>query len=299
MSHTRRAQLNSEEKLTGLDVSSSVFCQRSQSLFNHDEVNPFVVVLSLEWGSAGFFPRFLIDIMSDRNFISRVSCFSQMYVIHTYVTHELTLLTVMAYDRYVAICHPLHYHSKMTFRTVLHLLTFAVVYPAFVVGTCLYLSSLLPLCGNKLRRIFCPNWSVVQLSCMDTTVNNIVGRIFIVSTILTPLFFVLYTYLRIIVVCRRSSAEHRGKALQTCLPHIVTFVTYTFSLFCELSLSRLQAHEINTVLIVVLSLEFLIIPPINNPLVYGLNLPQIRGAIFGVIRIHKQTHKHTGTSIKH
>ncbi|KAM9346906.1 olfactory receptor 6N1-like [Symphorus nematophorus] len=236
------------------------------------------------YGSAGFFPRFLMDILSDTHLISRPHCFIQIYVIYSYVTCELTVLSIMAYDRWVAICQPLHYHSKMTFRMVRNLILFAWLYPAFLIGLCVYLTAQKALCGNKLHRLFCSNWPVVHLSCVDTILNNITGQVISLTAIFIPLFFVLYTYLQILLVCRRSSSEFRGKALQTCLPHIVTFVTYSFSLCCELSLTRLEADKINPIITVVLSLEYLIIPPINNPLVYGLNLPQIRGAIFRFLR---------------
>ncbi|KAK2905586.1 hypothetical protein Q8A73_009529 [Channa argus] len=114
---------------------------------------------------------------------------------------------------------------------------------------------------------------------------SVTGHFLAVTTIFIPLLFVLYNYLRILLVCRKSSSEFRGKALQTCLPHIVTFVNYCISLFCEVSLSLYK--EVNPFVIVVLSLEFLIIPPITNPLVYGLKLPQIRGAISGTLLISK------------
>ncbi|XP_045910403.1 olfactory receptor 51L1-like [Micropterus dolomieu] len=255
----------------------------------HQPMYMFISCLCLNslYGSAGFFPRFLMDILSDTHLISRASCFIQIYVIYTYVSCEMTILSIMAYDRFVAICQPLHYHSKMTFRMVRHLLIFALLYPAFTIGFCLSLSVRLPLCGNKLHRLFCSNWPVVQLSCVDTTLNSIVGQFFTIITIFIPLLFVLYTYLRILLVCRRSSSEFRGKALQTCLPHIVTFVTYSFSVFCELSLARFEGDKLNPVITVILSLEYLIIPPINNPLVYGLNLPQIKGVIFRFLKIHK------------
>lgn len=232
------------------------------------------------YGSAGFFPRFLMDLLSDTHVISRPSCFTQIYVIYTYVMHELALLTVMAYDRLVAICQPLHYHSKMTFRMVRNLVTLAVLYSACAISLCVFCTVRLTLCGNKLRRLFCSNWPVVHLSCVDTTLNSSAGLVFVVITIFIPLFFILYTYLHILLVCRRSSSEFRGKALQTFLPHIITFVTYSFSLFCDLSLSRLRAETLHPIITVVLSLEFLIVPPVSNPLVYSLNLPQIRRAIF-------------------
>ncbi|XP_038575786.1 olfactory receptor 6N1-like [Micropterus salmoides] len=255
----------------------------------HQPMYMFLSFLSLNslYGSAGFFPRFLMDILSDTHLISHASCFIQIYVIYTYASCEMTILSIMAYDRFVAICQPLHYHSKMTFRMVRRLLIFAVLYPAITIGFCVYLTVRLPLCGNKLHRIFCSNWPVVRLSCVDTTLNNTVALLVLIITTFIPLLFVLYTYLRILLVCRRSSSEFRGKALQTCLPHIVTFVTYSFSIFCDLSLTRFESEKLNPIITGVLSLEYLIIPPINNPLVYGLNLPQIKGVIFRFLKIHK------------
>ncbi|KAF3694348.1 Olfactory receptor 6K3 Olfactory receptor OR1-18 [Channa argus] len=258
----------------------------------HQPMYIFICCLCLNslYGSAGFFPRFLMDILSDTHFISRPLCFTQMCVTYTYKGNELNILTVMAYDRFVAICQPLYYHSKMTFRKVLSLLIFAILYPVCIMANFLYLASTLPLCGNELHRLFCTNWSVIQLSCLDTTVIGKTGQFLAVTSIFIPLFFVLYTYLRILLVCRKSSSEFRGKALQTCLPHIVTFVNFCFSIFCEASLSLYKVDELNTLVTVVLSLEFLIIPPISNPLVYGLKLPQIRGVISVFLRLHKVGH---------
>ncbi|XP_032363315.1 olfactory receptor 6K3-like [Etheostoma spectabile] len=247
----------------------------------HQPMYIFISCLSFNslYGSAGFFPRFLMDLLSDTHLISRPLCFFQIYVINNYLSCEMTFLSIMAYDRFVAICQPLHYHSKMTFKMVTQLVIFSVLYPVCVVGFMLYLTVRLPLCGNKVNRLFCSNLPVVQLSCVDTTLNNIAGQFLLVTTILTPLFFVLYTYLRILLVCRRSSSDFRGKAFQTCLPHIITFTTYSLSVFCELSLSRFEVDKKNPIITVVLSLQYLMVPPINNPLVYGLSLPQIKGVI--------------------
>ncbi|XP_037646012.1 LOW QUALITY PROTEIN: olfactory receptor 10A3-like [Sebastes umbrosus] len=249
----------------------------------HQPMYIFICCLSFNsvYGTAGFFPRFLMDILSDTHLISRPSCFVQLHVIYSYAACEPLILGIMAYNRFVAICQPLHYR---TFMVVRYLVIFAVLYPAFAVGVCVYLTVRLPLCGYKVHRLFC---SVVHLSCVDTTVNRIAGSVFTTTTTFLPLFFVLYTYLQILLVCRRSSSEFRGKALQTCLPHIVTYVIFFFSTFCELLLSRFKADEVSPIVIVVLSLEFVIIPPISNPLVYGLNLPQIRGVFFRYFKTQK------------
>nr|XP_020444508.1 olfactory receptor 6K3-like [Monopterus albus] len=248
----------------------------------HQPMYIFICSLCLNslYGSTSFFPRFLMDLLSDTHFISRSFCFVQMYVIHTYKVYELNCLTIMAYDRFAAICQPLHYHSKMTFRTVLLILIIAVLYPVFIVAYFLYMAITLPLCGDKLHRVYCTNWSVLPLSCVDITVISVAGQFAAITLIFIPLSFILYTYLCILLVCRRSSSEFRGKALQTCLPHIVTFGNYCISVFCEISLSWYKIDAVNSFVIVALSLEVLIIPPMSNPLVYGLNLPQIRAEKF-------------------
>ncbi|KAK1903432.1 Olfactory receptor 51L1 [Dissostichus eleginoides] len=214
----------------------AVFLEKSL----HQPMYIFISCLCLNslYGSAGFFPG-SCRTSSLTLIWSHVHCFIQVYVIYTYASCELTILTIMAYDRFIAICQPLHYHSKMTFQ---------------------------------------------KLSCVDTTPNNIAGQFITVTGIFIPMFFVLYTYLRILLVCRRRSSEFRGKALQTCLPHIVTFLTFSISLFCELSLTRFEADQLNPSITVILSLEYLIIPPLNNPIVYGLGLPQIKGVILRFLK---------------
>ncbi|KAJ0006015.1 hypothetical protein NQD34_015909 [Periophthalmus magnuspinnatus] len=247
----------------------------------HQPMYIFICCLSVNslYGSAGFFPRFLVDLLSDTHFISRTSCFIQIHVIYTYVSCEFTILGVMAYDRFVAICQPLHYHTKMTIRKAVFLWGIAVVYPVFTVTYALVLTSLLSLCGNELPRIFCANRAVVHHSCGDVTHSVIVGYIIFFTTIFVPLFFILSSYVQILIVCKRGSAELRGKALQTCLPHLVTFVVYSCSVFVEMSISQFNTGQINPVVTAIISLEYLMVPSINNPLIYGLKLPKIRAAV--------------------
>ncbi|XP_033842386.1 olfactory receptor 10R2-like [Periophthalmus magnuspinnatus] len=260
---------------------------REKSL--HEPMYLFVACLSFNalYGSIGFFPRFLMDLLSDSHLISRPACFIQLYVIYTFAAYELTLLGVMAYDRYAAVCHPLHYHRKMTIKTVTVLATIAFVYPAFSISACLFLSMKLPLCGNKIHKVFCANWNIVKLSCISTVSNNILGMFVTITTVFCPLFFVLYTYLRIVLVCWKSSSEFKGKVFQNCLPHIVSFATYSITVFCDVSLSRYDLEKVNPILAVILSLEFVVITPILNPLVYGLKLPAIRKQISRILLIDK------------
>ncbi|XP_060945065.1 olfactory receptor 6N1-like [Limanda limanda] len=265
----------------------------SQEKKLHEPMYIFIMCLSINsmYGSAGFFLRFLRDLLSDTHMISRSACFTQVYIIYSYASYELTILGIMAYDRYVAVCQPLHYHNKITLMVMSKLIVLAWIYPSICVAVCLYLSSTLPLCGNMIPKVFCANWPVVKLSCVATLINNLVGMLFTSCAILLPLAFVLFTYVRIFLVCRKRSLKFQGKVLQSCVPHIVTFVSYSITMFCDISLSRINVEELNPFLGVILSLEVVVIPPILNPLVYGLKLPEIRKTISRMLSCSKHDKK--------
>lgn len=251
----------------------------------HEPMYIFIMCLSINslYGSAGFFFRFFRDLLSHNHLISRSACFTQIYVIYTYASYELTLLSIMAYDRYVAVCQPLHYHNKLTSKSVTLLVAVAWIYPAFSVAACVYLASTLPLCGNTIPKVFCANWPVVKLSCAVTVINNLLGMFVSTSTVFLPMAFVLYTYAQIVFVSRKRSSEFRRKVIQNCLPHIITFVNYSVTVFCDVALSRNNLEDLNPFLAVILSLEFVVIPPIMNPLVYGMKLPEIRKCILKML----------------
>ncbi|CAL8388793.1 olfactory receptor 51L1-like [Gadus morhua] len=227
------------------------------------------------YGSAGFFPRFLIDLLSDTHAISLPACFTQIFFIYSYATFELTMMSAIAYDRYVAVCHPLHYHNKMTANKVITIVAAAYIYPVCVLSPSACLSFTTPLCGNNIPKVFCANWLVLKLSCVTTFINNVVG-LFLSGTIFAPLLFVAYTYVRILLICRKGTSESRLKVLQSCLPHIVTFANFAVSMFCDVVLSRFNIEEFSPFAAIVISLEFVVIPPIVNPLMYGIKLQEIK-----------------------
>ncbi|XP_042281270.1 olfactory receptor 24-like [Thunnus maccoyii] len=257
----------------------------------HEPMYIFIACLSFNslYGSTGFFPRFLMDLLSDSHLISRPACFTQIYVIYTYASNEMTILGIMAYDRYVAVCHPLHYHNKVTPRAAYVLAALAWICPAFTVGTCLYLAIRLPLCGNEILKVYCAIWNIAKLSCVTTSINNITGLFVATITVFLPLTYVLYTYFRILLVCRKSSSECKSKVLQTCLPHTISFVSYSITAFCDIALSRINVEKLNPFFAAILSLKFVMIPPVLNPLVYGLKLPEIRRHIFRMLSWLKTT----------
>ncbi|XP_037646048.1 olfactory receptor 10A3-like [Sebastes umbrosus] len=259
----------------------------------HEPMYIFIAFLSFNslYGSAAFFPRFLVDLLSDTHLISRPACFTQIYIIYTYASYELTILSIMAYDRYVAVCHPLHYHRKMNTKTVYTLAFIAWVCPACNLTITLTTIVKLPLCGNTIQKVYCASWNIVKLSCVATAVNSIVATLGAIAIAAIPFSFIFYTYLRIVIACWKKSSEARGKVLQSCLPHVISFAIFSITSLTDAALSRRNLEEKNPFASVILSLEFLIIPPVMNPLVYGLKLPEIRKHIFKISCLKPRTKK--------
>ncbi|XP_077063474.1 olfactory receptor 51I2-like [Siphateles boraxobius] len=235
------------------------------------------------FGTAGFFPRALTDLLSDTHSISLEACVLQSFVIFTYAANEYTLLMLMAFDRFAAISKPLQYHNIITPRFLIVSVGINMAYPIILLSINGLLSTKLRMCGNKLFKVYCHNYEVVKLSCESTIINNIIGMLILITTAVIPLSLILYSYVKIIIVCQGSSSQFKGKAYKTCIPHIVVLLNFSMAVISDVTLSRVVTLELPIWLTVLLSLEFLIIPPILNPLVYALNLPDIRKKIICLI----------------
>ncbi|XP_064158614.1 putative gustatory receptor clone PTE03 [Anguilla rostrata] len=233
-------------------------------------------------GASSFYPKLLLDLLSDVHVISYAACMIQLFIGYSYVFCEFTMLTVMAYDRYVAICKPLNYHSIITPRTVVKLLILTWLFSLCESIIGLNLTLRLPLCGFHIEKLYCTNWPVVKLSCVDTTINNIYGYILTFSHV-SQAVLILISYVNIIKASIRSPAD-RNKFMQTCLPHLISLTNFTITLVFDVmydrygSSSRLQNFR------TFLALEYLIVPPLLNPLIYGLKMNQIRRRIFRIFR---------------
>uniref|UniRef100_A0AAY4A742 G-protein coupled receptors family 1 profile domain-containing protein n=1 Tax=Denticeps clupeoides TaxID=299321 RepID=A0AAY4A742_9TELE len=226
----------------------------------HQPMYIFISCLSINglYGTNALFPRLLRDLLSARPAVSYSACILQAFAMFTYASCEFTILTVMAHDRYVAICRPLRYHSIMTAKAVALMVAMAWLYPALTISMGTVAAVRLPLSTG----------AVVRLSCVSTAANNAYGIFIAVTTVFVPFTYILFTYVKILVICRKRSTEFKRKAFYTCVPHIVSFVTYSIAIFCEITFSRYEG-ELPGIVAVVLSLEFVVIPPVLNPVIYG------------------------------
>ncbi|XP_037534319.1 olfactory receptor 486-like [Nematolebias whitei] len=228
------------------------------------------------YGSSGLFPFLLVQVLSDVHVISVPLCFLQVYCVHTYFSVEFLNLAVMSYDRYLSICHPLQYNNRMAVNKVAVLIA-VVWFGAFSgVVTVISLSFSLQLCGNIINKVFCINYSIVQLACSDTTINNVYGLISVYPVIFIIVALIIYTYVRILKVCFSGSKQTRQKAVSTCTPHLASLLNFSFGICFDVLQSRLDVNNVPNFVKILLSLYFMTCQPLFNPLMYGLKLSKIR-----------------------
>nr|XP_015196814.1 PREDICTED: olfactory receptor 52E8-like [Lepisosteus oculatus] len=244
----------------------------------HEPMYIFICNLAFNglYGSSAFYPVCMVNILSKMPSISRTGCLIQVFCIHTYGSFEYSILALMAYDRYLSICHPLRYNSIMTPSKVTKLLVFVYMYPICILSVHIYLTIRLPLCGFIIDKLYCNNWSVVRLSCIDVSVNSAFG-LFVTTILMVPPFLVIfYSYIRILTVCLKASKEARSKALETCTPHLLTFMNYSVATFFEVVHYRFDLSNMPHVLRIIMSIDFLLLPPLLNPIIYGVKMQEIK-----------------------
>lgn len=245
----------------------------------HEPIYIFLSSLCLSGicGASSFYPKLLHDLLADSHIITYGGCLTQIFVVYYYVFCQFTSLTVMAYDRYLAICRPLQYRTLMTGQKVAQLLLLTWTFSLLETGVGSILTARLPLCGRRISKIFCTNWEVVKLSCSNTAINNIYGFILVfLHLVQTGLILVSYTHL---VQASLTLHSNRRKFMQTCVPHLVTLLVFVSSLLFDAMYSRYGGGSTLLVLQNALAAEFLVVPPLINPIIYGINLHQIRSKI--------------------
>ncbi|XP_067459412.1 olfactory receptor 1D2-like [Thunnus thynnus] len=235
------------------------------------------------YGTAGFYPKFLWDLLSPVHVISYAGCLVQALVMYSFVCSDLSILAVMAYDRYLAICQPLEYHAIMSKQKLFYLVCLSWITPFCIMAVNIFLASRLKLCSQYIRRLYCVNWIIVKLACSpaETTVNSIVAYITIIIYVFHG-FFIIWSYMYLIKTCV-NSLEKRAKFMQTCVPHLTSLITFLVSVLFDGMNMRFSSEDLPQTLQNFVAIEYLLIPPIMNPIIYGFKLTKIRKRIVGFI----------------
>lgn len=259
----------------------------SQSSLHNQPMFIFIAALLLNSliGSSTILPKLLVDMLSVREpTISPSMCFLQAFFIYFSGASGFTLLSAMAYDRYVSICRPLQYHSVLTVTRVRVMLGGAWLAPACLIGGAALLTSRVPLCKMNMNRLYCNIYSLAKQGCGDILLSNIYGILGMTLTVFLPSLFVFYSYGRILAVCIQSSKIFIGKALQTCLPHLLVFINYFITTSIEIISSRTEAY-FHSMAPNLVSLLIIIIPAICNPIIYGFKMKDILRQVKRILRL--------------
>ncbi|XP_036421471.1 olfactory receptor 52E8-like [Colossoma macropomum] len=245
----------------------------------HEPMYIFIAALLCNslFGTTALYPKLLSDFLSEKQVISHGACLFQAFCLYTYAASEFTLLSAMAYDRYVSICKPLQYATLVKMSTVKKILFVCWFVPSCEIGISIILTYR-QLCKFKLNRIYCNNYSIAKLSCGDITVINSYGLSALSIAVFPTVIFIIYSYVRILDVCLKNSKEFRRKALQTCFPHLFIFINFSVTACFEVINSRFEGN-VPHVFAMLMSVENAVIPPLINPIIYGLKLQEIRNKI--------------------
>ncbi|XP_028450392.1 olfactory receptor 52N5-like [Perca flavescens] len=227
-------------------------------------------------GNSIMVPRLLLDMLHppSERIISYNECVVQAFATHMFGTTSHTVLMIMAFDRYVAICNPLRYASIMTNKMVIKLSVSAWGVALVMVGILLSLTIRLNRCRTLIQSPFCDNASLFKLSCEDVSINNAYGLAFTIVLFTSSIGCMVLTYTKITVVCLTSNNKSlNSKAVKTCSTHLIVYLIMAFSGMSNIVLHRFPQY---TDLRKIISIMFPIIPCSLNPIIYGLQSKEIR-----------------------
>ncbi|EHB17413.1 Olfactory receptor 2Y1 [Heterocephalus glaber] len=227
-------------------------------------------------------PQLLINLQGRDRTISYGGCVAQLYIYLALGSTECVLLVVMAFDRYAAVCHPLHY-TTIVHPQLCHALAMSCWVGGFInslIQTGLTMA--MPLCGHHLNHFFCEMPVFLKLACEDTggtEAKMFVARVIIVAL---PAVLILVSYVHIArAVLKIKSMAGRRKAFGTCGSHLlVVFLFYGSAIYTYLQpMSSYSEKEGKFV-----ALFYTIVTPILNPLIYTLRNKDVKGALWKVVR---------------
>ncbi|XP_056415970.1 olfactory receptor 52E8-like [Hyla sarda] len=228
------------------------------------------LVLNGIFGSSSFFPKLILDLMTSSTTITHGNCAAQALCVTLFAIYEMSTFTIMAYDRYLAVCHPLHYGMLVTNERIINLIVGSLVLAFVLVLTAVLLTWRLPLCGNSINNIFCDNMSMVILSCVDSSISQLFSASVVLFYLCVTILVTVFSYLKIFVVCLKISGESRQKAVHTLVTHLLNFSVFLLGFLFIFIRYRLGSIKLPIISHVLLSVTTLIVPPLFNPLIYGV-----------------------------
>ncbi|XP_077137931.1 olfactory receptor 2F1-like [Ranitomeya variabilis] len=248
----------------------------------HTPMYFFLVNLSLvdfSYSSSAI-PKLLVDLLSTRRTISVIGCLIQLKVLLFIGATECQLLAVMAYDRYIAICRPLHYHVVMRWSVCCYLAVFFWIFSFINIIIPSFAMPVTVCYPNKIDHFMCEVLSVLRLSCHNTSEQEV--AIFSVGFIalLLPFLLIIVSYVCIISTVLKIRSSGKSKAFSTCTSHITVVATY-FGTAMVTYLKPSSKNSLNQDKYI--SIFYVVISPMLNPLIYTLNNREVKKALTNLL----------------
>lgn len=229
-------------------------------------------------GSSSACPSLLRHLLLSRAESSLGSCLTQSFFSNISGGCMFCILALMAYDRYVSVCKPLLYHSVMTPARVRSLLVLVYAVLGITSAVQVYLTSTLSLCRRSMDKLLCDSMAVSNLSCRRTSLINVYGLCCVAVVIVLPCLLVLLSYCHIFAVMLKLSGASQRRALQTCTPHLLAFLNFSVASFIGVIYNRMS-QQVPGAISFFTCVSFLFIPPLLNPIIYGIKMKEIRLSI--------------------
>ncbi|NXX47010.1 O14AG protein, partial [Tricholaema leucomelas] len=223
-------------------------------------------------------PKSMVNCLRDTRDISYAGCVAQVFLFVFFMSAEFSLLTIMAYDRYVAICRPLHYGTLLGSRACAHMA--AAAWASAVLNALLHTVNTfsLPLCqGNAVAQFFCDVPQLLKLSCSTAYLREVWLIVLSACLLFGCFVFIVVSYVQIFrAVLRMPSQQGRHKAFATCLPHLaVVSLFISTGFFANLKPSSIFSPSLD----LVVSVLYSVVPPAVNPLIYSLRNQELKTAL--------------------
>ncbi|XP_054849899.1 olfactory receptor 14C36-like [Eublepharis macularius] len=222
-------------------------------------------------------PKSMATSVTNSKLISFSGCVIQVFLVITFAGAQMSFLTVMAYDRYVAICHPLQYTLTMNWGACLQMA--ALSWLSSIINAVMLTANTFRLlfCGSNIKQFFCDIPQLLMISCSDTTTSealiladSIIMGLFCFFYILASYGYILSTVLKI------RSAQARNKSFSTCIPHVMVFSLFLSTAFFSYFRPKSMSSPVVDLLTAVL---YTVLPPLMNPIIYSLRNKEIQMAM--------------------